>query len=91
MAPAAAKPGDGGHSTVGDGTGDDDNGEYSKVDNWLGSGSFAMQSPVLTLQHTPPVTPETAPPSPDNQQFSLEYTSARALARAVAADPSNSH
>ena len=87
---AAAKPDDAGHSTRGCGTGDG-GGEYSEVDNWLGSGSFATQPPAPAPQRTHPVMPQTTPPSPENEQFSLEYRAGRALASAVAADPANSH
>ncbi|KAI4990839.1 hypothetical protein ZWY2020_039210 [Hordeum vulgare] len=92
MASAATKSGDDNHS-MGEGGGTRDGGdkEYSQVDNWLGSGTFATQPPVPAPHHTPPVTPKAASPSPNNQQFSLEYRSARALARVVVADPANSH
>ena len=98
MAPAAAKPVDGGHSTGGDGRGDGGR-EYSEVENWLGSGTFGTQLAPLPLQQQKPKvapltqapTPQAAPPSPEDCQFSLEYRAARSLAGAVHADPANSH
>ncbi|KAE8791701.1 hypothetical protein D1007_33832 [Hordeum vulgare] len=50
-----------------------------------------MQQPAPAPHHTPLATPKAAPPSLDNQQFSLEYRSTRALARAIAVDPANSY
>ena len=97
MAAAAAKLGDGGHSTGGGGRGDG-GGEFSEVDNWLGSGSFATQPAAPPPpQRTPQAaalmqapTPQAALLSPDDCQFSLEYRAARSLARAMQADPANS-
>ena len=93
----AAKLGDGGHSTGGGGRGDG-GGEFSEVDHWLGSGSFATKPAAPPPpQRTPQAaalmqapTPQATPPSPDDCQFSLEYRAARSLASAVQADPANS-
>ncbi|KAE8797189.1 hypothetical protein D1007_27748 [Hordeum vulgare] len=88
MASTIAKPIDDIHSTGGGGTGDGGR-EYSEVDNWLGSGSFATEpAAVPPPQQTPSATPQDTPSLP---QFSLEYRAARYFPRAVATDPANSH